>query len=226
MADNKTSATPVSSSKIDAVLKRRRASVIEVVDAKSAVDLATAQSYSENVFLFVPNLIGEFTHSVVHATAPLRSVIYYRVAWIRPSGVAPSVMDFRMSRVHSSDPSRARHALHELPPEVFDRRVLHLTTFGCRRRTRSKVSRPGVKVRRSSGYGHRSVCGASPPDSTTLLLRILILPILTVWILGVVNRATTSCLLCYLSSVYPQHALVFQFLIALDFSSHYMHMYR
>jgi hypothetical protein len=35
--------------------RRRRLSV----DAKEAVDLATAQSYSENVFLFVPNLIGE-----------------------------------------------------------------------------------------------------------------------------------------------------------------------
>jgi CDP-diacylglycerol--inositol 3-phosphatidyltransferase len=40
------------------------------------------------------------------------------------------------------------------------------------------------------------------------------------------DRATTSCLLCYLSSAYPQRALIFQFLIALDFSSHYMHMYR
>ncbi|KAI9065162.1 phosphatidylinositol synthase [Trametes sanguinea] len=38
-------------------LARRRAS-IDVVDAKVAVDLATAQTYSENVFLFVPNLIG------------------------------------------------------------------------------------------------------------------------------------------------------------------------
>lgn len=36
---------------------------IEVVDAKFAVDLATAQSYSENVFLFIPNLIGERTSS-------------------------------------------------------------------------------------------------------------------------------------------------------------------
>jgi len=36
---------------------RRRPS-IDVVDAKVAVDLATAQTYSENVFLFVPNLIG------------------------------------------------------------------------------------------------------------------------------------------------------------------------
>lgn len=40
------------------------------------------------------------------------------------------------------------------------------------------------------------------------------------------HRCTTSCLLCYLSSAYPKYATVFQFLISLDFSSHYMHMYR
>jgi CDP-diacylglycerol--inositol 3-phosphatidyltransferase len=40
-----------------AVQRKRKA--IEVVDAKVAVDLATAQTYKENVFLFVPNLIGE-----------------------------------------------------------------------------------------------------------------------------------------------------------------------
>lgn len=38
-------------------------------------------------------------------------------------------------------------------------------------------------------------------------------------------RCTTSCLLCFLASAYPAYALVFQFLIALDFSSHYIHMY-
>jgi len=38
--------------------RRRRAS-IDIVDAKQAVDLATAQTYSENVFLFVPNIIGK-----------------------------------------------------------------------------------------------------------------------------------------------------------------------
>lgn len=38
---------------------RHRGSSIGIVDAKEAVDLATAQTYSENVFLFVPNLIGE-----------------------------------------------------------------------------------------------------------------------------------------------------------------------
>jgi len=41
----------------------------------------------------------------------------------------------------------------------------------------------------------------------------------------VTDRCTTSCLLCYLTSAYPSFALVFQFLITLDFSSHYMHMY-
>ncbi|KAJ3758473.1 CDP-diacylglycerol-inositol 3-phosphatidyltransferase [Lentinula raphanica] len=41
----------------------------------------------------------------------------------------------------------------------------------------------------------------------------------------VTDRCTTSCLLCYLAIAYPTWAILFQFLIALDFSSHYMHMY-
>ena len=41
-----------------------------------------------------------------------------------------------------------------------------------------------------------------------------------------VTRCATSCLLCYLASAYPDYALLFQFLITLDFSSHYMHMCR
>ncbi|KZT11221.1 CDP-diacylglycerol--inositol 3-phosphatidyltransferase [Laetiporus sulphureus 93-53] len=41
----------------------------------------------------------------------------------------------------------------------------------------------------------------------------------------VTDRCTTSLLLCYLSSAYPDHIWVFQCLITLDFSSHYMHMY-
>ncbi|KAJ3513652.1 hypothetical protein NLJ89_g2830 [Agrocybe chaxingu] len=97
--------------------RRRRAS-LELVDAKQAVDLATAQTYSENVFLFVPNLID----------------------------------------------GQAARAL-----------------------------------------GQTSKFGA-------------ILDMVT-------DRCTTSCLLCYLSSAYPPYAVFFQFLIALDFSSHYMHMY-
>ncbi|KAH9813889.1 CDP-alcohol phosphatidyltransferase-domain-containing protein [Melampsora americana] len=41
----------------------------------------------------------------------------------------------------------------------------------------------------------------------------------------VTDRCTTSCLLCFLSSVYPTWAIMFQSLIALDFASHYIHMY-
>lgn len=39
------------------------------------------------------------------------------------------------------------------------------------------------------------------------------------------HRCTTAGLLCFLSSAYPTYALLFQFLIALDFASHYIHMY-
>lgn len=38
-------------------------------------------------------------------------------------------------------------------------------------------------------------------------------------------RCTTACLLCFLSSVYPTYSMLFMFLITLDFSSHYIHMY-
>ena len=31
--------------------------------------------------------------------------------------------------------------------------------------------------------------------------------------------------MCFLTSAYPEYALLYQFLISLDFSSHYMHMY-
>ena len=41
----------------------------------------------------------------------------------------------------------------------------------------------------------------------------------------VIDRCTTSCLLLFLSMAFPRWAIVFQALIALDFSSHYMQMY-
>ncbi|PNP48613.1 hypothetical protein TGAMA5MH_00303 [Trichoderma gamsii] len=41
----------------------------------------------------------------------------------------------------------------------------------------------------------------------------------------VTDRCTTSCLLVFLATAIPRWALVFQGLIALDFASHYMHMY-
>jgi CDP-diacylglycerol--inositol 3-phosphatidyltransferase len=153
MAQNPANAASASSSNIDAVLKRRRASVIEVVDAKSAVDLATAQSYSENVFLFVPNLIG-YTRVILAALA-MHYMNYH-----------PKYSTFA-------------YCISQLLDAVDGHAARYL--------------------------GQASKFGA-------------VLDMVT-------DRATTSCLLCYLSSVYPQYALVFQFLIALDFSSHYMHMY-
>ncbi|ROT42493.1 CDP-alcohol phosphatidyltransferase [Sodiomyces alkalinus F11] len=41
----------------------------------------------------------------------------------------------------------------------------------------------------------------------------------------VTDRCTTSCLLMFLACAFPRWTIVFQGLLALDFSSHYMHMY-
>ena len=41
----------------------------------------------------------------------------------------------------------------------------------------------------------------------------------------VTDRCTTACLLVFLSSAFPNFAILFQGLISLDLASHYMHMY-
>ncbi|KAK1674323.1 CDP-alcohol phosphatidyltransferase [Colletotrichum godetiae] len=41
----------------------------------------------------------------------------------------------------------------------------------------------------------------------------------------VTDRCTTSCLLVFLSCAFPRWTIVFQMLLSLDFSSHYIHMY-
>ncbi|WVR03674.1 hypothetical protein IAU60_000669 [Kwoniella sp. DSM 27419] len=41
----------------------------------------------------------------------------------------------------------------------------------------------------------------------------------------VTDRCATACLMTFLAQTYPSFALLFMFLITLDFSSHYMHMY-
>ncbi|KAJ1983123.1 phosphatidylinositol synthase 1 (CDP-alcohol phosphatidyltransferase1) [Dimargaris verticillata] len=41
----------------------------------------------------------------------------------------------------------------------------------------------------------------------------------------VTDRCTTTCLLCFLAQVYPSWTILFQCLISLDISSHYIHMY-
>ncbi|EDO14853.1 hypothetical protein Kpol_359p14 [Vanderwaltozyma polyspora DSM 70294] len=41
----------------------------------------------------------------------------------------------------------------------------------------------------------------------------------------VTDRSTTSSLICYLCIAYPSLSVIFQLLLSLDLSSHYMHMY-
>jgi len=126
---------------------------MDVVDAKEAVDLATAQTYSENVFLFIPNLIG-YTR-VILAGLSLHFMSYHP-KYCTLAYVISCLLD-------------------------------------------------AVDGQAARALGQTSKFGA-------------VLDMVT-------DRCTTSCLLCYLSSVYPDYAILFQFLIALDFSSHYMHMY-
>ncbi|KAI0724078.1 phosphatidylinositol synthase [Fomitopsis betulina] len=135
-----------------AVVSRRRGS-IDVVDAKVALDLATRQSYSENVFLFVPNLIG-------YARVILAAVALYFMSY------------------HPK----------------------YCTIAYC------------VSCLLDAADGH----AARALNQTSKFGAVLDM---------VTDRCTTSSLLCYLSLAYPKYAIAFQFLISLDFSSHYMHMY-
>ena len=41
----------------------------------------------------------------------------------------------------------------------------------------------------------------------------------------VTDRCTTGCLLCFLSSAYPEYTFLFQILVSIDLASHYIHMY-
>ncbi|KAL0570822.1 phosphatidylinositol synthase 1 (CDP-alcohol phosphatidyltransferase1) [Marasmius crinis-equi] len=134
------------------VTKRKR-EPIGLVDAKVAVDLATAQSYSENVFLFVPNIIG-YTR-IILAGLSLHYMSYHP-KYCTAAYVVSCLLD-------------------------------------------------AVDGHAARALGQSSKFGA-------------VLDMVT-------DRCTTSCLLCYLCIAYPTYAIFFQFLITLDFSSHYMHMY-
>lgn len=131
---------------------RRRGS-IDIVDARVAVDLATAQSYKENVFLFIPNLIG-----------------YARIIL---AGVALHFMSYHPK---------------------------YCTLAYC-------IS---CLLDAADGHAARALGQASKFGAVLDM---------------VTDRCTTSSLLCYLSSAYPEYTMTFQLLITLDFSSHYMHMY-
>ena len=103
---------------------------IEVVDAKVAVDLATAQTYSENVFLFVPNLIGAQVRDQSNSDTDLVRRIY-----TRHSGgvVAP---------------------FHELSSKVLYTRVCRVVSFGRSGRTSGPCVGPNVEIRSGVGHGY------------------------------------------------------------------------
>ncbi|KAK0503170.1 phosphatidylinositol synthase [Armillaria luteobubalina] len=133
--------------------QKRKKSALSVVDAKAAVDLATAQTYSENVFLFVPNIIGYLR--VILAAVSLHYMSYHPIYSSILYGIS-SILDV------------------------------------------------------ADGYAARALNQSSKFGAVLDM---------------VTDRCATSCLLCYLASAYPTYAVLFQFLIALDFASHYMHMY-
>lgn len=116
---------------------RRRGS-IDVVDAKVAVDLATAQTYSENVFLFVPNLIGTL-FSILHIPKIEMASLTSR-------------------RVFQNHPCRRGAPLYELSPKVLYHCLRYLVFAGCRRWTRREGTQPDLKIWGSIGHGNRSVC--------------------------------------------------------------------
>ncbi|KAF7336724.1 CDP-diacylglycerol--inositol 3-phosphatidyltransferase [Mycena venus] len=135
--------------------------------AEEALRLATAQS--ENVYLFIPNLIGKSCLVfVIHA--------------------------------YWSSPGYLRILLACASLHFMNYHPKYCTIFYCMSCLLDAFD--GWAARK---YDQRSQFGANL-DMVT-------------------DRCTTSCLLCYLSSAYPDYALYFQFLIALDFSSHYMIMY-
>ena len=140
---------------------RRRRGSIEIVDAKQAVDLATAQSYSENVFLFVPNLIGK-----------LHFLCFACPAHDRPSS----------PRLHARHSCGFCPALHELPPNLLHPSLLRLMLAGRGRRPGGTSARTDVQVWRSVGYGHRPVRVPSqaphPVALTTLQLYYVLLVVL------------------------------------------------
>ncbi|KAG8788035.1 CDP-diacylglycerol-inositol 3-phosphatidyltransferase [Serendipita sp. 397] len=130
---------------------RERSTAAVNLDAKEAVDIA--QGLDENVFLFVPNLIG-YTRIILAAVA-----------------------------------------LKYMPSSPWYCTLLY-----------------GVSCLLDAVDGH----AARLLNQTSRFGAVLDM---------ITDRCTTSGLLCYLASAYPSYALVFQALIALDFSSHYVHMY-
>ena len=117
----------------------RKRNSIHVIDAKVAVDLATAQTYSEvseNVFLFVPNLIGKFLY-----TPPA-------TCYLTP---------IRQCRILPNHSRWSCAPFHELPPEILYIGLWDLLLAGRCGRTRSQGFEANIQVRSCIRYGYRPV---------------------------------------------------------------------
>lgn len=156
----------------------RRRDSIDVINAKVAVDLATHQTYEENVFLFVPNLIGY--GRILLAGLALNYMKSHPKVCTALYGLSCLLDAFDGMAARALGQTSKFGAVLDM---VTDRYVFSFPVFPVKPSRRRANSNPA-------------------------------------------RRCTTACLLCFLSSAYPPYALLFQFLITLDFSSHYMHMYR
>jgi hypothetical protein len=116
------------------------------------------------------------------------------------------------NRLYAGHSRRPGVVLHEDSSQILYGGICDIVSFRRCRWFSSKIPEPDIGIWCRSRHGDRQarVCIFSPLFSS----------------LDRECRCTTSCLLCHLSSAYPEFAILFQFLISLDFSSHYMHMYR
>ncbi|KAG6376431.1 hypothetical protein JVT61DRAFT_2419 [Boletus reticuloceps] len=107
------------------------------VDAKVAVDLATAQTYSENVFLFVPNLIGE--RALLIHSAPRTPLLSHDLA----------------NRLRTRHSRRTLTPFHELSSKILHHRILYIMPSRCCRWSSRQGARADIKVWCSVGHGDR-----------------------------------------------------------------------
>ncbi|CEQ39768.1 SPOSA6832_01325 [Sporobolomyces salmonicolor] len=143
----------------------------------------------ENIFLFVPNLIG-YTRVILGAAA-----LTYM-----PTHPKFCTVAYCISALLDAVDGQAARALGQT--SKFGA-ILDMVTDRCTSAARRRTGESGGALAQTGERtGSDSLSVLSGPDS-----------------------CTTSCLLCFLASAYPDFALLFQFLISLDFSSHYIHMY-
>lgn len=113
--------------------KRRRGS--QVVDGKLALDLAT-HTYDENVYLFVPNLIGQ--------------------------SVAPRLLVLTLSRLHTCNSCWNLTSLYGKPSKHVYTPIRSVGATRCCRRPGCTRARPDFSFWGGVGHGHGSASSIAP----------------------------------------------------------------